>query len=124
MGKSDLSSAGPAYRQVVNGVISSIACGDYTPGARMPNISELASTYGVAEGTVKRALAELRDRAVIVTRQGTGTFVRADLDVETLPDLTESIPLGGPAGLTEVLGILGEIRDRLTAIENRLPAKG
>lgn len=90
----------------------------------MPNISELASTYGVAEGTVKRALTELRERAVVVTRQGTGTFVRADVDVTTLAELAGGRLLGGPAEMADVVRVLEEIRDRLAAIEKRLSIDG
>ena len=42
---------------------------------------DLAEEYGVAYTTVRHAMQRLRDRAVIITRHGRGTFVRVvDLD--------------------------------------------
>jgi len=42
---------------------------------KLPGERELAEQYGVAYTTVRRAMEVLRDRGVIITRQGRGTFV-------------------------------------------------
>ena len=43
----------------------------------MPSESELSATYHTSRPTVRRALAVLRGEGLIVTGQGSGTFVRA-----------------------------------------------
>jgi len=43
--------------------------------ARLPPERELASDYGVAYDTVRRAMALLRERSLIITVHGRGTYV-------------------------------------------------
>ena len=44
---------------------------------KLPGERELAEQYAVAYTTIRRAMEVLRDRGVIVTRQGRGTFVES-----------------------------------------------
>jgi GntR family transcriptional regulator len=64
-----------AYIQVARDVERRIADGEIT--AKLPSERALAEEYGVAYTTVRRAMEELRERGVIITRHGRGTFVRA-----------------------------------------------
>lgn len=48
----------------------------HAPGEKLPSGSKLAETYGVARQTVQNALDILRDEKLIVSRQGSGVFVR------------------------------------------------
>ena len=48
----------------------------FRPGDKRPSCTELAKTYAVAPMTVQNALRELRDEGLIVSRQGSGVFVR------------------------------------------------
>jgi GntR family transcriptional regulator len=41
---------------------------------RLPAERDLASEYGVAYQTVRRSMTVLRDREIVVTRLGRGTF--------------------------------------------------
>ncbi len=45
-------------------------------GEKLPSGSELAQRYGVARMTVQQAIRLLRDEGLIVSRQGSGVFVR------------------------------------------------
>ncbi|TDD25595.1 GntR family transcriptional regulator [Actinomadura sp. KC06] len=45
------------------------------PGARQPGERELADGYGVAVGTARRAIEELRERGLVVTLASKGSFV-------------------------------------------------
>jgi DNA-binding transcriptional regulator YhcF (GntR family) len=45
------------------------------PGARLPAERDLATEYGVAYDTIRRATALLRDRGLIITIVGRGTYV-------------------------------------------------
>lgn len=49
--------------------------GALPPGARLPGERDLAAEYGIALGTVRRAVEELRDRGLVVTLASKGTFV-------------------------------------------------
>lgn len=69
--------AGPAYvyMQVADHIAARIAARDLPPGARLPGERDLAGEYGVALGTARRAIEELRDRGLVVTLPAKGTFV-------------------------------------------------
>jgi DNA-binding GntR family transcriptional regulator len=45
------------------------------PGKLLPSISMLMQTYGLSDGTVKRALSALRDEGLIETVTGRGSYV-------------------------------------------------
>jgi DNA-binding transcriptional regulator YhcF (GntR family) len=48
----------------------------FQPGEKLPSQGELALRYGVARMTVQQSLRILRDEGLIVSRQGSGVFVR------------------------------------------------
>jgi GntR family transcriptional regulator len=64
-----------AWAQVVNHLEARIEGGELTPGARLPGERELAAEYGVALGTIRRAMQEMRDRGLVVTTPSKGTFI-------------------------------------------------
>jgi GntR family transcriptional regulator len=65
----------PVYVRVADWVESRIESGELKSGARLPAERELASDLGVAYDTVRRAAALLRERGLIVTVHGRGTYV-------------------------------------------------
>ncbi|MGA6163912.1 GntR family transcriptional regulator [Amycolatopsis magusensis] len=66
----------PPYVQVANALRAAILTRKFTAGDKLPSRSELAKTYNVAPMTVQNALRELREEGLIVSRQGSGVFVR------------------------------------------------
>jgi len=68
---------GPEYAwlQMVRHLEARISAGELPPGSRLPGERELAAEYGVALGTVRRALQEMRDRNLVVTTPSKGTFI-------------------------------------------------
>lgn len=66
-----------ASQQIANKLRAAILTGKLTPGDKLPSQPELAARYGVARETVKRALDALRAERLVITRQGSGAFVRA-----------------------------------------------
>lgn len=64
------------YVQVADHITARIEAGDLAPGARLPAERDLAAEYGVAYDTIRRATALLRDRGLIITIIGRGTFVK------------------------------------------------
>ncbi len=66
----------PPYQQVANALRAAILTRKFAPGERLPSGNDLAKSYGVARMTVQQALRLLRDDGLIVSRQGSGVFVR------------------------------------------------
>lgn len=67
----------PPYQQVATLLRAAILTKTLAPGERLPSGAEMAATYGVARQTIQQALRLLRDEGLIVSRQGSGTFVKA-----------------------------------------------
>jgi GntR family transcriptional regulator len=66
-----------AYVQVANDVARRIESGEIT--RKLPAERSLAEEYGCAYTTVRHAMDVLRERGLIVTIHGRGTFVAASL---------------------------------------------
>lgn len=65
-----------AYRRVLDDLRSRILAGELGEGDRLPSVRKLVEQHGVPTGTVARAIAELRAQGYVVTRQGSGAYVR------------------------------------------------
>ena len=72
----DLDGPELVYVQVANYIASLIESGKLQSGMRLPPERELAKMFGVAYDTVRRANELLRERGLIVTVHGRGTFVK------------------------------------------------
>jgi DNA-binding transcriptional regulator YhcF (GntR family) len=66
----------PPYQQVANSLRAAILTRTLAPGEKLPSGPELSKRYGVARMTVQQAIRLLRDEGLIVSRQGSGVFVR------------------------------------------------
>jgi DNA-binding GntR family transcriptional regulator len=64
-----------AYMRVADDIANRIGSGELVPGARLRAERELAEHYEVAYGTIRRAMEVLRERGLIVSVHGRGTFV-------------------------------------------------
>lgn len=63
------------YRQIADWLTERIESGELVGGARLPAERDMATDYGVSYDTIRRATAVLRDRGLIITTIGRGTFV-------------------------------------------------
>jgi DNA-binding GntR family transcriptional regulator len=66
----------PIYVQIVDYVTSHIEAGDWAPGHRLPAERDMADRWGVAYLTIRKAMAVLRERGLIISVQGRGTYVK------------------------------------------------
>lgn len=66
---------GYLYVRVADHIQARVQAGELAPGSRLPAERDLAADYGIAVGTVRQAIAELRSRGVVVTLPAKGTFV-------------------------------------------------
>ena len=64
------------WARVANDLAGRIESGEFAPGSMLPGERALAEEYGIAVGTVRRVLVDLRERDLIVTLPSLGTFVR------------------------------------------------
>jgi GntR family transcriptional regulator len=64
------------WAQVAADIRADITTGRLAPGAKLPGEIELATQYGVARLTVRRAIAELVAEQRLVVLRGRGTYVR------------------------------------------------
>lgn len=71
----DLKSADPLYFQLKDLIKRQIADKIWQFDKMIPSENELAATYAVSVGTVKKALSVLVEEGVLYRRQGKGTFV-------------------------------------------------
>jgi len=76
----DRYSAVHAYVQIANDIERRITAGEITP--KLPAERALAEEYGASYVTVRKSMQVLRDRGVIVTIHGRGTFVAAAIKRE------------------------------------------
>lgn len=67
--------ARPLYLQVMEQIQRRVAVGDLAPGAELPSIRQLAADLKVSVITIKRAYLELERNGIITTRQGKGSVV-------------------------------------------------
>ena len=70
------------YVQVADHIAGLIAAGTLPPGARLEGERELAAELGVAIGSVRRAVEELRARGLVVTLPAKGSYVAQPPAVE------------------------------------------
>ncbi|MFC5953403.1 GntR family transcriptional regulator [Streptomyces pratens] len=85
-------SAKPLYVQLADVITKKIASGELVPDRPIPSENHLADEYGVARLTARRTAQELRERGLIVTVRGKGSFVVAQ------PPISSSGDEGGTAG--------------------------
>ena len=75
---SDLA-AGPeperVYVHVADDIAARIRSGELPSGPRLRSEKDLAEHYGCSYGTIRRATKLLRERGLIESRHGHGTFV-------------------------------------------------
>ena len=65
----------PLYVQLANVLRAMIESGELQPRVPLPSESYLQQEQGVSRGTVRMAVAILRDEGLVVTIGGRGTFV-------------------------------------------------
>lgn len=85
-------------REVVDRLQAEITGGKLQPGARLPTEQAMMAAMGVSRTVIREAVAALRAEGLVVTRQGVGAFVAADvlqrpfrIDAETMGSLGEIV---------------------------------
>ena len=71
----DAKSGVPFYKQIILQVEMAIADGRLGKGSQLPTVRALAVDLSINPNTVARAYAEMEIRNIVVTQQGSGTFI-------------------------------------------------
>jgi GntR family transcriptional regulator len=64
------------HRQIAEALRARIRSGEWGPGERLPSIPAIAQIFGVAKQTVQRTIDQLRVEGLLITKPGSGTYVR------------------------------------------------
>lgn len=88
----------PLYEHVKRQLAESILVGRWPPGEVLPNEVALASRFGVAVGTVRRALADMTAEGMLVRRRKTGTIVTGRSPQHNLANFFQYFRLHGEDG--------------------------
>ncbi len=65
-----------AYRRVLSALREQILSGALGEGDKLPSVREIVAEYHVATGTAARAINALQAEGLVVTRHGSGVYVR------------------------------------------------
>jgi GntR family transcriptional regulator len=71
----DYKSGVPFYKQIIFQVEMAIADGRLRKGEQLPTVRSLAVDLSINPNTVARAYNEMEIRNIVVTQQGSGTFI-------------------------------------------------
>jgi DNA-binding LacI/PurR family transcriptional regulator len=105
----------PVHSRLAEQLESRIRQGEYQPGQRLPSEHRLARELGVSRGTLRQALAPLRERGLIEGTPGRGTFVSSLPGVVTPGFRTAGVVVSlvaQPHVTDLVRGVEGELRRR------------
>ncbi|MFE3996620.1 GntR family transcriptional regulator [Streptomyces goshikiensis] len=67
----------PPYEQVARSLGAAIRTRKLVPGEKLPSHKMLTDHFGFARATIQRALRDLEDEGLVVSRKGSGVFVRS-----------------------------------------------
>lgn len=73
-------SVSPLFAQIEELIVDRVRAGEWKPGEPLPSESEFAKFYGVSQGTVRKAVAQMAADNLVVRFRGKGTFVASHTD--------------------------------------------
>jgi DNA-binding transcriptional regulator YhcF (GntR family) len=109
MDKLDPDDPRPPFQQVVSVLKAAIVTRKFEPGDQLPSYAELAKQFGVSPMTAQKAVGILRNEGLVITRHGTGSFVRqrTERSVGLRPHVEQVFEAGGPVSI-DFAGFSGE----------------
>lgn len=87
--------------EVCNRLAEQITSGKLAAGTKLPSEQEMMTAMGVSRTVIREAVAALRARGLVVTRQGAGAFVNPDPSQQ--PYSIDPEGLGSLEGVIEVI---------------------
>lgn len=74
----------PMYLQIAEMLVREVAAGRLTDGEKLAPERDMAADLGIAVGTLRKALAELQERGLLERVQGSGNYIRAVSDPQSV----------------------------------------
>ena len=71
----------PIYYQIKNQIKAWIIDGEYAAGDKIPSVNALSRQFNVNGLTIRRAVSQLVQEGILVTKKGSGTFVKSGSDL-------------------------------------------
>ncbi|MBP1842720.1 GntR family transcriptional regulator [Rhizobium petrolearium] len=97
----------PIYLQITELFVRDIAAGRLVDGEKLAPERHLAAELGIAVGTLRKALAELQSRGLLDRVQGSGNYIRAISDPQSVYAMFRlELIQGGGLPTAEVLDIV------------------
>ncbi len=121
----DRNSPVPLYHQLAQQLTGAIDDGVLAPGDQFENELALADRLNLSRPTVRRAIAELVQRGLLVRRRGIGTVVASKVihRRQELTSLLEDLQVSGRRPTTQVLTLVPDLQDARAAETLGLPAE-
>jgi GntR family transcriptional regulator len=121
-----IAAGAPRYEIVKRYVSEAIVMGAWPPGTVLPGEITLAQTFGVAVGTVRRALSDLTREGMLARRRKTGTVVTGRTPHHSLRSFFQFFRLHSSDGslvrsVPKVLSVTAELANNEEAERLRLP---
>lgn len=107
-----------SYEQVVDQLLERIHSGAFAPSERLPTERELGELFGVSRGVIREAIKVLGTLGVVESRQGSGTYVAANL----VPSVSRALVLSAKPEERSILDLM-EFRAPLERLAARLAAE-
>lgn len=96
----------PLHQQISEMLIREIAAGRIIDGEKLRPERDMAAEYGIAVGTLRKALAELEQQGLLERIQGSGNYVRSRPDVASIYAMFRlELVEGGGLPTAEVLSV-------------------
>src|SRR5579859_5668822 len=100
--------------EVIDRLAEQIISGKLPVGAKLPSEQEMMKGMGVSRTVVREAVAALRARGFVITRQGAGAFV--DRDSSRQPYVIDPNGLGSLDGVLDILELRMAVESEAAAI--------
>lgn len=91
----------PLTREIAERIADQIATARLPPGTKLPTEQKMVEAMGVSRTVVREAVAALRARGLVITRQGAGAFVAPDADRQPFQLAFDGLP-----SIAEVLDVM------------------
>jgi GntR family transcriptional regulator len=107
------------YREIADDLAIRILNGEFRTGAALPSENALAASYGVARSTIRRALALLRSRGTLTSRQGSSWSVQAARQGQDFEQLRSFAQWARSRGMTPGGQVISSTTAHATVTERR-----
>lgn len=101
----------PVYLQIAETLVRDITAGRLIDGEKLPPEREMATSLGIAVGTLRKTLAELQGRGLLERIQGSGNYIRAITDPKSVYAMFRlELVTGGGFPTAEILSVSREVK--------------